>query len=77
MDPESFKASFIDWVNSFDKDIGRIVAIDGKTLRRSFDTKKDVPAIHIVSAFASEARLVLAQKNLTKNQMKLQQYLTC
>ena len=38
-----------------------VIALDGKTLRRSFDTATGVPAIHIVGAWASRARLSLGQ----------------
>jgi len=38
----------------------RHVAIDGKTLRRSFDNFLDRRAAHILSAFASDTALVLA-----------------
>jgi hypothetical protein len=40
---------------------GRVVAIDGKTLRGSYDTKSDKAAIHMVSAWSSANRLVLGQ----------------
>ena len=38
---------------------GEVVAIDGKTLRHSYDSSKDKSAIHMVSAWATENRLVL------------------
>ena len=38
-----------------------IIAIDGKTLRRSFDEAAQQGALHLVSAWATEARLVLGQ----------------
>ena len=40
---------------------GEVVAIDGKTLRGSFDTAAGQSPLHLVSAFATEARLVLGQ----------------
>ena len=40
---------------------GRVIAIDGKTLRRSFDQASGKSAIHMVSAFASANRLVFGQ----------------
>ena len=39
----------------------KIVAIDGKTLRRSFDRVSQTSALHMVSAFATHTRLVLGQ----------------
>ncbi len=40
---------------------GEVVAIDGKTLRHSYDTESGKGAIHMVSAWATENRLVLGQ----------------
>jgi hypothetical protein len=41
-----------------------IVALDGKTLRRSFDHLHDAAAAHVLSAFASEAALILAHREV-------------
>lgn len=62
--PEQFKTCFSTWVSDFQSALGRVIAIDGKTLRRSFDKAAGTSAIHMVSAFASEARLVLAQQKV-------------
>lgn len=40
---------------------GEVVAVDGKTLRRSHDKAKGVGAIHLVSAGSSRNALVLGQ----------------
>ena len=64
LDPECFKACFIDWVKSLQSVLSGVIAIDGKTLRGSFDTASSSAAIHMVSAFATEARLVLAQQKV-------------
>ena len=40
---------------------GQVIAIDGKCLRRSFDSATGKAALHLVSAWATENRLVLAQ----------------
>lgn len=40
---------------------GEVIAIDGKTLRHSYDSSLDKGAIHMVSAWASANRLVLGQ----------------
>ena len=42
----------------------RMVALDGKTLRGSFDHLTDRKAVHVLSAFASDAALVLAHQEL-------------
>ncbi len=62
LDPDRFQACFMDWV----KDIrtaaqGEVVAVDGKTLRRSHDRVLGREALRLVSAWASEERLVLGQ----------------
>jgi hypothetical protein len=40
----------------------RVIALDGKTLRRSFDHLNDEAAAHVLSAFAGEAALILAHQ---------------
>lgn len=65
LNPERFKECFIEWVKSFQESMQEVIAIDGKTLRHSFDTAKDKPAIHMVSAFASKTRLVLGQQKVS------------
>jgi predicted transposase YbfD/YdcC len=64
LDPEQFRACFLDWVKvTFDliTEIGDIVALDGKAVRRSHDSRLGKKAIHMVNAWASKASLVLAQ----------------
>ena len=61
LNPKQFKTSFTRWVESFKSSSMGSIAIDGKTLRRSYDAANNSPAIHMVSAFATEARLVLGQ----------------
>ncbi len=62
IDPEKFQKNFSNWVNSMNFAKGKIINIDGKTSRGSHD--KDQKALHMISAFASEARMVLAQKKV-------------
>lgn len=62
MDPHAFQQCFLGWTRALQEVThGEIIAIDGKTLRHSFDTALGKKAIHMVSAWASQARLVLAQ----------------
>ena len=61
MNPQEFEQGFFDWVSSFVEVIRGVVAVDGKTVRRSHDKKKGTKPLHMVSAWASENRLVLAQ----------------
>ena len=59
LDREAFSEVFASWMNKVISGGVFQIAIDGKTNRRTFDTYKDV--LHMISAFASDARLVLAQ----------------
>lgn len=62
LDPAQFAEAFRNWTESLRKTIAReIVAIDGKTARRSHDRLKGRKAIHVVSAWAKENGLVLGQ----------------
>lgn len=62
INPEQFQKSFISWIQSISKLTSQeIVAIDGKTLRGSYDTSDDKAAIHMVSAWAAANCLVLGQ----------------
>ncbi len=63
LETKAFQACFIEWIQSVSEvTSGDIVAIDGKTLRRSHDRQAGVPAIHMVSAWSSENGLVLGQE---------------
>ena len=63
IDPEAFEAGFTAWTGSLAAGFEReVVAIDGKTLRRSFDHGRDQSPLHVVSAWACEQRLVLGQR---------------
>ncbi len=61
LDPKQFEASFVQGVQGISKTVQGVVAIDGKTLRRSHDRAAGKKALHLVSAWAVENRLVLAQ----------------
>src|ERR671917_527788 len=55
IDPEAFETGFTAWAGSLAAGFGReVVAIDGKTLRRSFDHKREHAPLHLVGAWASE-----------------------
>lgn len=62
--PKEFHCIFLEWIQEAVKEIKGVVAIDGKTIRRSQDTKNDKKAIHVVSAWASELSLVLGQEKV-------------
>jgi predicted transposase YbfD/YdcC len=62
IDPALFAACFSSWVAECWPNRPDLVAIDGKTSRRSHDRKRGQKALHLVSAFASTSRLVLGQE---------------
>lgn len=60
--PEAFRAGFMSWVASITERItGEVIAIDGKVLRGSKDQVAGRSAIDLVSAWASQAGLILGQ----------------
>lgn len=62
IDADQFSQLFTNWVISMSElSQSRIVAIDGKTLRKSFDNKSGQAAIHIVSAWCVSNQLVFGQ----------------
>ena len=62
IDPDRFRDCFVEWVRSVHRlTQGQLIAVDGKTLRRSHDKREGKEAIHMVSAWASENSLVLGQ----------------
>ena len=61
LDPEAFRRCFATWAAGVSDVVAAHVAIDGKTVRRSFDSAVGQSAIHMVSAWAREPNLVLAQ----------------
>jgi predicted transposase YbfD/YdcC len=62
LDPQALSSCFGRLLEEIGADGAGVIAIDGKTLRRSFDRAAGRSALHVVTAFASEAQLVLAQK---------------
>ena len=67
IDGDLFLQCFSDWVDGLreamvDADGPEVVAIDGKTSRRTHDRGKDRGPLHMVSAWASRQRLVLGQQ---------------
>lgn len=62
LDPAEFNKCFISWVEAIRTATdGEVIAIDGKTLRRSHQRRKGVGAIHLVSAWARSNHLTLGQ----------------
>ncbi|HEY6376105.1 MAG TPA: ISAs1 family transposase [Edaphobacter sp.] len=62
LDPAALMACIQEWLNALGSAVaGEVVAIDGKTLRGSFDTVAGKNPLHLVSAWACTARLTLGQ----------------
>jgi predicted transposase YbfD/YdcC len=61
VDPILFRRCFESWVAALWPDRHDLIAIDGKTARRTHDRRKDLKALHTLSAYATSARLTLAQ----------------
>ena len=62
LDPEEFQRCFLGWIEALHEATGRqVVAIDGKTLRRSFDRANGKSALHLVHAWAVSNHLLLGQ----------------
>lgn len=61
LDPAKLSACIVQWLEEVGIELGKHIAIDGKTLRGSYDKKAGQNPLHLVSAWACEARLTLGQ----------------
>ena len=62
LDPTAFQSCFVRWVDAIrDKLPGDLVAVDGKTSRRTHDSAIDLSPLHIVSAWSASNHLILGQ----------------
>ncbi|BCM93805.1 hypothetical protein IAD21_05696 [Abditibacteriota bacterium] len=50
---------------------GQVIAVDGKSVRRSFDTATGQGALHLVSAWASDNRVVLGQETVDEKSTEM------
>jgi predicted transposase YbfD/YdcC len=64
LDADAFQNCFIAWVASLTKLGPEIVAIDGKTLRRSYQEGGAKAPVHMISAWSARQRLVLGQRKV-------------
>jgi predicted transposase YbfD/YdcC len=62
LDPSAFEECFMKWITDLaTASAGRLIAIDGKTIRRSLDTANGKAAIHMVNAWCATNHMVLGQ----------------
>jgi predicted transposase YbfD/YdcC len=61
INPDAFHSCFVAWTNALHCTENKLIAIDGKMARRSFDTPKNKQALYLVNAWASDNKLVLGQ----------------
>lgn len=62
INPDVFRSCFMSWTRALSEATGGdIIAFDGKTLRRSFDTATGVSAVHVINAWSCENDLCLGQ----------------
>ena len=64
LDPKPLKIFLQKWLLLFEEKLGKQIAIDGKTVRHSFDKASNSKAIHLVNAWAVEAKLFLGQEKV-------------
>lgn len=61
LEPEQFQICFINWIKTLQKECPKLVAIDGKTIRRSHDRNLSQKPLHMLSAWCSELGIALGQ----------------
>jgi predicted transposase YbfD/YdcC len=67
IEPQQFQECFLSWINSITKKLElEVIAIDGKTMKQSYDRNHSQKPLHIVSAGSSSHQLVLGQKKVNK-----------
>lgn len=66
LDPDQMVEAFTRWTSTLASHVQGVVALDGKTVRRSMGSEDGRGPIHVVSAFAAQSRLVLAQMKVSE-----------
>jgi predicted transposase YbfD/YdcC len=64
LDAEQFAHCFREWTLTFIELAMGILCIDGKTVRRSHNKRKNIPALHLLTVWASDTHLTLAQRKV-------------
>lgn len=71
IDPDALSRCFGRFLDDVGQDGAGVIAIDGKTLRRSFDRAAGTSALHVVTAFATDTRLVLGQRSVAPGENEI------
>jgi predicted transposase YbfD/YdcC len=61
IDPEQFRVCFTSWTEAISEAVDDVISLDGKSLRRSFDSATGMSAIHILNAWSSANDFCLGQ----------------
>jgi hypothetical protein len=65
IEPKQFQEYFLSWVNSITKKLElEVIAINGKTMKQSYDRNQSQKPLHIVSAWSASHQLVLGPKKV-------------
>jgi predicted transposase YbfD/YdcC len=64
LDPAAFEVCFGRYVAALAERVQGVIAVDGKTARRSFDRQSGQGPLHLISAFACDTRLALGQRKV-------------
>jgi hypothetical protein len=68
IEPQQFQEGFLSWVNAIVGELElNVIAIDGKTMKQSYDRNDQQKALHIVTAWSSSHQFVLARKSYKKS----------
>jgi predicted transposase YbfD/YdcC len=62
VDPEEFETGFRRWIGGLTDSVGEVVAVDGKTLRRSYDRTSNKAALQMIDVWSCKQELVLGQR---------------
>jgi hypothetical protein len=72
IEPQQFQECFVSWVNAIVGELElNVIAIDGKTMKQSYDRNDQQKALHIVTAWSSSHQLLLGQKKVPKKSNEL------
>lgn len=71
LDPVAFGRAFEAFLDDLGADGAGVLAIDGKTLRRSFDRAAGRSALHVVTAFGTDARLAIGQRAVAEGENEI------